>query len=602
MPTDNQPKWRQGLSRLKNLRSRSATAETIQDDDRELVLSLSPSRIPSFKQLTYLPRLLSQKERRLIRLGLIVAAISLCALTGRQLYRHMITVPTTGGTLTEAIVGTPQYLNPVLARPYSADTELTRLLFRGLLRVDENMQLVPDIAESMAVSTDGKTYTFILRPNLKWSDGTELTSADVVYTYETVADSNYQSPIQGLYKNGSVAASDARTVVFTLNEAYHPFPATLTLGILPAALWQDQSPQTFSLAELNVKPVGNGPYKFQSVTKDRNGNIRGFTFTRNTNFTSAETLIDKISIKVYPESISAVDAVTSNAVDSLGGITATDFAKVDKSREMTRFGLSQLTAVFFSQKTNPALKVKEVRQALAMAIDRPAIITSAFGGIGRPATGPILPGQLGYSDDVKKIVFDVALANTVLDQAGWKRGDNGFRSKDKQQLAFSLTTVDEESYVAAANIVAEAWKTIGANVDVKIISPDRIQKDIIKPRAYDAFLFGQISNTDANPFQFWHSSQQRDSGFALAVGFIKKVDQDLEAAQKATSPEAFTAALKDFQSIFADEVPAIILTQPEYIYAHERSLRGFGTTYIPTAADRFDNVTKWYLRTRWGWK
>lgn len=602
MPTDNPKWWRRTWSRLTILWPRRHGVEQAQDDDRELVLSLSPSRIPSLKQLGYLPRLLSRRERRLVRLCLLVASLGLCILIGRLLFRHVVTIPHKGGTLTEAVVGIPQYLNPILARPYSADTELTRLIFRGLFRVDEHMRVVPDLADAVNVSADGKTYTVTLRPNLKWSDGTALTSADVVYTYETIADATYQSPIQGLYKNVSVAATDVSTVVFTLKEAYFPFPTALTLGLLPSAHWQDQTPQTFSLAELNVKPIGNGPYKFQSVTKDRNGNIRGFTFVRNTFFNDDAPLIDKVVIKVYPESTSAFEAVTSNAVDSLGGIAVSDLARAQRSRVVSRFGLSQITAVFFSQKSNPALKIKEVRQALALAVDRSALIKDAFNGVGRPAAGPLLPGQPGYAADIQVPAFDLAKANAALDQAGWKRGDTGIRAKNKQELAFAITTVNEPSYTAAANMLAETWNSLGAKVDVKVVEPERIQKDIIKPRSYDALLFGQIANSDANPYQFWHSSQQRDNGFALAVGFIKKIDQDLATAQQATTEQAFNDALRDFQAVMVDEVPAIILAQSEYLYAHERALRGITSTSLPAAADRFDTISSWYLKTRWGWK
>ncbi len=594
--------WRRFLALPKKIFRRPASTRDIQVDDRALVMSLSRSRIPSLKQIAFLPRLLSAQERRLVRLSLLIAALSLSVLIGRVLFRHVISLPTSGGTLTEAIVGTPQYLNPILARPHSADTEITRLLFRGLFRLNENMLLVPDLAKSYSISPDGKTYTITLLQNLRWSDGTPLTSADAVYTFETITDANYQSPIQGLYKNISVTAPDAQTIVFTLREAYQPFLTTLTLGLLPASLWQDQTPQTFSLAELNVKPVGNGPFKFQSVSKNRNGTIRGFTFVRNTHFSGPAPLLDKVSIKMYPETTSAVEAITSNAVDSLGEIESVDFNKIQKSRLIKRLGISQVTTAYFNQKSNSALKSKEVRQALAASVNRSDIIATAFHGLGRPAFGPLLPGQPGYDNTIVPPAFNPDQANTILEAAGWKKNESGVRIKNKQELALSITTVDEPSYISAANILMTSWKALGANVTVTVIPSNLIQKDIIKPRKYDVLLFGQISNTDANPYPFWHSSQQIDTGFSLAIGFIKKIDQDLESAQKATSQEAQTSALQDFQKVFQDEVPAVILTQSEYLYAHQKSLRGLDADRIATAADRFNEITHWYLKTRLGWK
>lgn len=603
MPTDNHVSWwRRLLATLTNRIRRQTRSADVAIEDHKLVLGLSKKRIPSGAQLRYLPQLFGTAERRWIRLSITLATISAIFLIGHALWQHFSRVPTTGGTLTEGVIGAPQFLNPVLARPLSADQEVTGLLFRGLLKVDEQLHVVPDLAESVDVSTDGKVYTVKLRQNIRWSNGDPLTVDDVRYTYETVADSSYQSPVQSQYKNVSVSIADDRTVVFTLASAYEPFRSALTLGILPAKAWQDQSPQTFALAELNVKPITNGPYKFQSLTKDRGGNIKAFTFIRNKEASSDQPFIEKVIIKVYPDMTSALDALNSNAIDSLGGIDAGNLEKVAKHRVITRFGLSQLTAVFFSQKTNPALKVKEVRQALAMAVDRPSLIAQAFGALGRPADGPLVAGQPGYAADVKRFGLDITQANTLLDQAGWKRGDNGVRAKGTQILAFTLTTVDDPTYAAVAHQLAEQWKALGANVDVKTVAADRIQKDVIRPRQYDALLFGQIMDTDADPYAFWHSSQQHDAGFALAVAFIKKVDQDLEAAQKATTTEAHDAALKDFQSVIGDEVPAIILAQSEYAYAHLPSLRGITATSIVSPADRFDNIERWYVTTGLDWK
>lgn len=601
MHTDNPRWWRRVVVRLSSLlpRRKPVAAEA---DDRALVMSLSPKRIPNWKQLRYLPRLLNLREQRAVRMLIGIAVMSALTLISTVLMRHVIVVPANGGTLTEAIVGAPQYLNPVLARPYSADTELTRLVFRGLLRIDEHMDIVPDLAETLVVSADGKTYTATLRQGLLWSDGSPVTAEDVVYTYETIADVAYQSPNQATYKSITIRSTEDQTIEFTLPAPNEPFRALLTLGILPSRYWQDQSPQTFSLAELNLKPIGNGPYKFQSVTKDRTGTIKSFTFVRNPNFTGTAPHIEKIITKVYPEMVSALDALTSGAVDTLGGITAEDKAKVQKAHSVRAFGLSQLTAVYFSQKSNPALKAKEVRQALALAIDRQSLITNTLNGVGRPANNPLLPGQPGYAADIQQFGFDQARANTMLEDAGWKKNDAGIRVKGTNQLAFSVTTVDEPSYIAIANALVQSWKNIGATVEVKTVGTDRLQKDVIRPRAYDAFIFGQIANADADPYPFWHSSQQRETGFALSIFFNKKLDQDLEAAQSATTADAHTAALRDFQAIVADEVPAIILAQSEYLYAHPASLRGFPSDRVIAPADRFDGIASWYVKTRWSWK
>jgi peptide/nickel transport system substrate-binding protein len=570
-------------------------------DDRELVMSLSTKRIPSLKQFRFLGRVLDRREARIAQSLLALCIVSGVVLIGSWLSRHIETVPNTGGTLTEGLIGAPQYINPVLARPFTADADVTKLLFRGLMRVDEHMNVVPNIAESLTVSDDGKTYTAVLKAGQVWSDGSPITATDVVYTYETIADANYQSPRQALYSTVKVTATDDHTVVFTLPAATPSFRAALTLGILPSQLWQDQTPQTFSLAELNIKPVGSGPLKFQSVTKDRAGNIKSYTFIRNKLYNGTAPYIDKLVLKLYPDSTSALDALHNDAVDSLGAIDIASAASVKKDRRITAVPIGQVLGAFFNEK-NVVLKLPEIRKALAMATDRDAIVKRAFAGYADPLFGPLIAGQPGYSADAKKVTTNVAQASATLEQAGWKIGADGFRSKGNQAFTFTITTVDEPMYSQTAELLAEQWKAIGAKVTVATVSLDAIQKSTIKPRQYDALLFGQLLDAGGDLYPLWHSSQQSGNGFALSVAFIKNADADLEKARSATSDAVRSTALADFQNIVVDEVPAILLVQNQYLYAHEPNLRGLDGQALVSGDFHFRNIERWYLKTRWGWK
>lgn len=569
--------------------------------DRDLVMRLAPSRIPSPRQFRYLSSILSAREQRVARVAAGFAVLSLLVILGHATLRHLTTVPRSGGTLTEALVGTPQFLNPVLARPFTVDADLNRLTFRGLLRVDERLRLVPDLAASVTASRDGKNYTVVLPKDLRWSDGQPLTSADVRYTFETIADPAYQSPWQTLYQGLTITTPDDRTAVFTLKDALAPFASYLTIGLLPAHVWQDANPQSFALAELNAKPVGNGPYRFQSLTKDRAGNIRSYTFIRNKN-SGQQPYLDKVVIKLYPDQAAALDALATGAVDTLGNISPADRAKVTKHQKITSFALSQLTAVFFSQRTNPALRVKEVRQALALATDKSAIIAQALKGVGQPIHGPLLPGQEGYNPGLKRYDFNLDRARALLDQSGWKPTTAGVRQKGKQQLTFVLTTVNDPVYEAVAKQLVSRWGDIGAAVELKTVGSDKMQKEVIRPRNYEALLFGQLYDADADPYPLWHSSQQKSTGFNLALSFLKGVDQDLQDARTTTDPAKRSKDLFDFQNIVVEEVPAIFLYQTEYLYAHPKALRGFPSDRLVSATERFDGLNGWYLRTGLKWR
>ncbi len=586
-------------------RPRSSTPKSLDvaAADRDLVFSLSPSRIPSLRQLRFLPKILQPKERRWLRLWTTLGVIALITLGGQQLGRHIRFVPANGGTLTEGVIGAPQYINPVLARTSTVDELLTRLVYHGLLKVNADGQVVPDLAESITPAADGKSYTVKLHKNLRWSDDEKLTSQDVVFTFETIIDPAYKSPLAGAFRGVTVAAPDDQTIIFTLPAPSNSFTALLTTGLLPVHAWLDTTPQTFSLAELNTKPtVTNGPFHFQSLTKDRNGTIRSYTFMRNKTYHQTAPFLDKIVIKFYPDQPQAIEALDNKSIDTLGNINLSESANIAKHNVITPLPVAQLSGVFFNQGKNPALKTKEVRQALATAVDRDLIIQEVFHGYGRPIVGPILPGSLGYNEFLKRFDFNLANAGKTLEDAGWKKNDQGIRQKGAQQLTFIFTSVDEPISNGIADRLVANWRAIGAQVEHQKIEARRIQKDVIRPRQYEALLFSQRYDIDPDPYPFWHSTQQRDPGFNLAIFFNKKIDQDLEDGRTTTSLDQRRTDYLDFQNILADEVPAIFLYQSEYLYAHPASLRGITIKRLVVGADRFLDIDNWYVKRTLAWR
>lgn len=571
--------------------------------DRDLVFSLSPSRLPNMRQLRLLPKVLQPTERTWLRLWFSLGVIALLTLGVQLVMNRVRFVPASGGTLTEGAIGTPQYINPILARTSTVDELLTRLVYRGLMKVNADGQIVPDLAQSISASADGKTYTLKMTPNLHWSDDEGLTSQDAVFTFETIIDSTYKSPLAGSFRGVTVTAPNNQTVVFTLPAASNSFPALLTTGLLPAHAWVDTSPQTFALAELNTKPtVSNGPFRFQSLTKDRTGTIHSYTFIRNKAYHGSAPFLDKVIVKFYPDQPQALDALSTNSIDTLGNITLSEVTNTAKHNIVTAFPLAQVSGVFFNQGKNPALKVKEVRQALSTAVDRDQIINQVLHGYGRAIVGPILPGSLGYNEFLKRFDFNLTNAEKMLDDAGWKKNDQGIRQKGAQQLTFVFTSVDEPISNGIADRLVTNWKALGANIEHQKIEASRIQKDVIKPRQYEALLFSQRYDIDPDPYPFWHSTQQRDPGFNLAIFFNKKIDQDLEDGRTTTSVDQRRTDYLDFQNILAEEVPAIFLYQSEYLYAHQASLRGLTAKRLVAGVDRFLDIDNWYIKRKLAWQ
>jgi len=564
-------------------------------------MGLNPTRIPSGRQWRLIPEFLSPSERRWIRGFITAAVISFVTLLIGIGMQFMARVPQAGGTVTIGLVGSPQFINPILARDGTIDADLTKLMFRGLVRIDENLLPVPDLAESITLSEDRTQYTVTLRPNLYWSDDEPLTADDVKFTIDTIKDAEFASPHRALFTSATVEVTDDRTVVFTLEKPLAAFGTYLELGILPRHVWSDATPQTMALAELNVKPINNGPYKFLSVTKDRSGAVRQMTFVRNKS-AAIQPYLQKLNIKFYAERTAAIDALRTDAIDIFGGLTPDEVSALPKKIVRTTTPISQLTAVFINQRDNPVLRAKEVRRALAMTVDRQGLIEASLPGLADVLQGPVLPGYPGFLSDLTIPPLDPVAANAALEEAGWKRNDAGIRQKGATQFVFAVTAPDDPVYRVVAESLAEGWRTLGAGVEVKLIDPSRIQRDTIKPRDYEILLFGQIHDTDGDLYPFWHSSQQRDPGYNLSLFFNKQLDTDLEDARTTDSLDKRIADYQSFQRIVADEIPAIFLYQHRYVQGHRSSVKIPQAKQLVSPSDRFLLTANWYTRTKISWR
>lgn len=590
-------------------RRRAEGGDSTKNFDRNLILSLKRRRLPSLAQLKYLPRFLDKREAAALKVLFVAAALCFFAAGAKYSSDHLKTVPTAGGDYAEATVGTPRLVNPVLASGSDADRDLVRLTFAGLLRADSDGNLQTDLAESWEVSADGKIYTFRLLPNLKFHDDVALTARDVAFTYDLAKNPAVKSPLLTRFRNVDIEAQDDLTITFTLPEPFAPFSSYLTLGIMPEHLWSAVKAENVSLAELNIKPVGAGPFKFKGLIKDKKGSIRSYTVARNDLYHRAPAYLDSVTLKFYPDFASAADALTTRRVDGLSYLPDDYLETVVQLRTVNvhRLRVPQYTAVFLNPNRNPFLKDKAVRQALAVAINRDLLIREAARAGSLIVNSPILPWQVGYSADAKRYAYDETKAGEALDDAGWVLADDGrrYKSKDKNKetpLAVTITTVDTKENAAAARLVAEAWTAVGVKVDVETVPAARLQREKLRPRAYDALLYGELTGLDPDPYPFWHSSQTSESGLNLSLWQNRKADEALEQGRKAITAEARASAYQEFQKLLTEDAAAIFLYSPSYSYAVSRRFHGIEGGTVADPADRFNGITGWFVETKRVWE
>lgn len=573
--------------------------------DKKLVYGLKEHKWPTSQQLKYLPEVLTVTEKKVVKI--LIFVVIACILVGVSCFYFNNTekVPKAGGEYTEALVGSPQYVNPVLAPINDTDMDISRLVFSGLMKYDENQELVSDLITNYGLTDDEETYTFYLRKDVKWHDGEDLTSDDILFTIAIIQDQDYKSPLYDSLRGVTAEKIDDHAFKLGLEEPFTPFLSSLTFGILPEHIWFDIPPANVSLAEYNLKPIGNGPYQFESLVKDKAGYIKTYNLVRNEDYYNNKPYIEKISFRFYPDIQSAVDATRNKNVEGVSFIPKDSKEDLEKNKDLAFYNLRlpQYTAVFFNQK-NKLLKEKEVREALTWSVDREKIVNEVLNSEGEIIHSPILEGYLGYNPEVFKYSYDMEKARKILDDAGWAllEGET-VRKKDGAELAFAVTTVDLPEYLQTIEIIKSSWEELGVRVDVKNYSAEDIQQDIIKPRDYEALLFGVIVGNDPDPYPFWHSSQSKSPGLNLSGIYNKDADQLLEEARKTSDEEQRRMKYIHFQNILVEEaLPAIFLYNPLYTYVVSKKVKGIGSQYITVPSDRFIGVEEWYIKTDRRWK
>ncbi len=566
------------------------------------ILSVRGTRaVPTLAQWRQLPRFLTSSERRLFRIAVVGIVFALALLGYRLLLSHQTRIPTVGGNYTEGLVGTPQYLNPLYAVTSDTDTDLTRLLFSGLVRWDSTNGIVPDIASGYTVSDDQKTYTFTLRDNAMWHDGEPLTAEDAVFTIHAIQNPDYRSPLAVSFGGVGVEAIDDHTVVFTLAEPFAPFLSTLTVGIIPAHLWDDVPPQSAPLALINRQPVGSGPYMFKKFTKDQRGTLRTMTLERNKDFYRGAPYINTLTFNFYNSTTELTDAVRNKNVEGAGFIPleAARSLSSDRGLHILSPSLPQFTAVFFNQSHSSIVADYRIRTALNQSIDRNAIVTETLGGQGAAITSPILPNMTGYDVAAGAVAFDVSAASATLDAAGWTLPEGGaIRAKNTTALSFTLTVVDIAPLRSLSELLKAQWAAIGADVTLAYVDTNTLQNDTLKNRSYDALLTGELYGIDPDPYPFWHSSQVSFPGLNLAEFSNRKADDAIEKARTTTDITVRGESYHTLASLIADDLPAIFLYEPTYTYVTTAKIKNIVLPSITAPADRFANITDWYIKTR----
>ncbi|OGO37829.1 MAG: hypothetical protein A2Z03_12375 [Chloroflexi bacterium RBG_16_56_8] len=511
-----------------------------------------------------------------------------------------------GGVYTEALVGSLGRLNPMLDWNNPADRDVNRLVFSGLMRFDSHGLPQPDLAESYGTSADGTVYNFSLRKNAAWHDGTPVTIEDVVFTIELIKSNGSLFPqdVKELWSQIEVVELPNDILQFRLPEPFAPFLDYVAFGVLPKHLLEDVSADQLASADFNLAPVGSGPYQFDHLMVD-GGQITGVVLTVNQDYYLQRPFIEQVVFRYYPDSTSALDAYDQGEVLGVSQISSENIPKALEESTLSVYSsrLPQMSLVFLNL-NNPAapfLQSDKVRRALMLGLNRNAIVSGILQGQAIVADGPILPGSWAYYDGIEHIGYDPEAAAALLKEDGYviPAGGGEARAKEGQSLNFTLLHPDDPLHTQIAQSIQMDWALINVKVDLQAVPYDQLVSDHLAPRSYMAALadLNTARTPDPDPYLFWHQSEAT-GGQNYSQWDDRTASEYLENARTQTNFTDRTRQYRNFQVIFARQLPSLPLYYPVYSYGVDSQVQGVQIAPLYDVSDRLAFISEWYLITR----
>ncbi|HKJ71587.1 MAG TPA: peptide-binding protein [Gammaproteobacteria bacterium] len=502
--------------------------------------------------------------------------------------------PAYGGERIAAMSAEASNLIPFMAGD-SASQAVGSLIHASLLRYDKDLELTGDLARSWEVSDGGKTITFHLHPDARFTDGEPVTSEDCAFTWRTVVDPDTRTPYSSDYRRvDHVATPDPHTFVVHYDEPYAPALSTwASLSILPAHLLADQDINDTTFAR---DPVGAGPYKL-----DRWLSGQSIDLVSNRDWYRGRPYIDKVTFRVVPDTTTQFLELEAGHIDQMSPSPAlfqrTFPRRKDLQKRIATYKYlgNNYTYLGFNLRRKPFTDLR-VRRAIAHAIDRQELIKGVMLGLARRIAAPYKPGTRWYPDDIEPYAYDPAKARKLLTEAGWvDRDGDGIRDKDGKRLAFEIVTNnDNKQRKIAATLIQRRLKAVGIDVSLRLVEWATFISQFINTHDFDAVILGWSLSLDPDQYTIWHSSQQGPGEFNFVGLEDPEIDRLLEAGLKTFDDSERERIYHKFARRLLADSPIVYLYAPLSLSAIHKRIRGIK----PAPAGIEYNVEDWYIPQR----
>lgn len=498
-----------------------------------------------------------------------------------------------------ADISDPDHLNPYFST-MDLTYALTSLVYSYLVVADDNGRLqgdliaqVPSLANG-GISADGKTYTYRLRPGVRWHDGAPLTSADVKFSWQAVMNPrNNTFHREGYDQVASIDTPDAQTVVVHLQRRYPPFVTQFFAplqeggkGILPQHLLGKYA--SLNEAAYNAAPVGSGPFKFVKWERGRQ-----IVFARNDAYYRGKPKLERIVFSIIPDDNTILNEVRLHHIDMVVSPPGVQYDRY-KSLDGVSATLSPWNAqgIFIMNESHAGISDLQVRRAMTMAIDYDGLIEKVTHGVGERAYDIVPPTAIGYTKN-EPYRYDPAKANALLDAAGYKRGADGVRAKGGTRLDYTMAVISGSANQHAVSVQLQAmFAAVGMRLALKsypyntIFAPD----GPIYGGSYDFAEYSMTMPWDPNLRFYLGCDKFYPAGENVYRYCNHEVDR-LEAAGLASDdPAVREGVYHRAQPLIHASVPYVSLYEVRRVLVHSADLHHFAAN--PTGTPWF-NAWEW---------
>lgn len=512
--------------------------------------------------------------------------------------------PVTGGVYIEGLVGKFSRLNPLLDLYNPSDHDVDRLIFSSLIRFDDRGLPVGDLAESWGISMDGTVYNFSLREEAIWHDGQPVISDDILFTIDMMRDdeSIISVDVREMWEVVEVVLLDEKTIQFRLPEPFAPFMDHLTFGILPSHLLAGLTHAEMIDSSFNLQPIGSGPYRLDSLTTEGE-EIKGLVLKSFQGYYGQPPFIEQVVFLYFPDARSALDAYRRDEVMGISQITPDILTDALKEPNLSLYTgrLPELSLIFLNLNNPdaPFLSDAAIRRALFLGLNRQWMIDNLLDGQAIVAHGPVFPNTWAYYDGVEQVEYAPDQAVDLLKEAGYTipaEGGNVRVNEEGAALRLELLYPDNEKHASLAGAIKENWEKLGVEISLRAAPYQELLEVYLEPRLYQAALIdlNLARSPDPDPYPFWHQTQIT-GGQNYSQWDDFQVSEYLEQGRVVVDVTERTKNYRNFQVRFSQELPALPLFYPVYVYGVDVEVQGVSTGPLFDSSDRFSLINRWYL-------